>query len=77
MILKVTDAKYLGEYNIMFTFNNGAKKKVDMSILFRYPAYRVLEDKKKFVLFGLRDTIFWKGGLDVAPEFLFGHGVDI
>lgn len=76
MILSVTDARYVGEYNILFTFNNGARKKVDLSVLFRYPAYRILEDKTRFVQFGLRDTIYWKEGLDVAPEFLLGHGVD-
>lgn len=76
MILRVTEAVYMGEYTILFTFNNGARKKVDMSVLFRYPAYRGLEDKRKFVQFGIRDTIFWNDGLDVAPEFLLGHGVD-
>lgn len=77
MILRITEAKYLGEYNVLFTFSNGARKKVDMSVLFRYPAYKVLEDKRKFVQFGLRDTIYWNNGLDVAPEFLYGHGVDV
>lgn len=76
MILKVTEARYMGEYTVLFSFNNGARKKVDLSVLFRYPAYRILEDKHRFVQFGLRDTIYWNEGLDVAPEFLLGHGVD-
>lgn len=76
MILHVTDARCVGDYVILFTFSNGARKKVDLSILFQYPDYRVLEDKSSFMQFGLRDTIYWEVGLDVAPEFLYGHGVD-
>ena len=77
MILHVTDARCAGEYMIDFTFSNGARKRVDMSILCRYPAFKVLEDKATFMQFGLRDTIYWEVGLDIAPEFLYGHGIDI
>lgn len=77
MILHVTDAKCIGDYVLQCTFNNGAVKRVDLSALFRYPAYKVLEDRTRFLQFGLRDTIYWEVGLDVAPEYLYGHGVDV
>ena len=34
-----------------------------------------LADKKKFVQFGLDQTIFfWFNGADIAPEYLYDHG---
>lgn len=74
MILHVTDAKYLQDYTIAFSFNNGEKRKVDLSMLFQYPAFSHLKDKNKFIHFGLKETIYWDNGLDVAPEFLLSNG---
>lgn len=76
MILHITDAQYLGDYTILFEFNNGAKKKVDLSVLLKYPAFQFLKDKTEFIKFGLRDTIFWGNGTDIAPEFLLENGID-
>ena len=77
MILHVTDANVIGDYVLKFTYKNWAVTRVELSVLFRYPAYKVLEDRTRFLQFGLRDTIYWEVGLDVAPEYLYGHGVDV
>jgi hypothetical protein len=77
MILKVTDVDYLGDYTLLCTFSDGKKKKIDLSPLLKYPAYRELEDKKQFIQFGLQNTIFWANGADIAPEYLYEHGVNI
>lgn len=74
MILNVTDVKYLGDYNLLCTFNNGTCKKVNLEPLLKYPAFKELKDKEKFVQFGLEDTIFWSNGADIAPEYLFENG---
>lgn len=74
MILSVKNVDYLGDYTLLCTFNDGVKKKVDLSSLLKYPAYKELADKKKFVQFGLDQTIFWFNGADIAPEYLYGHG---
>ena len=74
MILTVTNVDYLGDYTLLCTFNDGVKKKVDLSSLLKYPAYKELADKKKFVQFGLDQTIFWFNGADIAPEYLYDHG---
>jgi hypothetical protein len=77
MILKVTDVDYLGDYTLLCTFNDGAKKRVDLTPLLKYPAYKELEDKKQFVQFGLMSTIFWANGADIAPEYLYENGVNV
>lgn len=74
MILSVKNVDYLGDYTLLCTFNAGVKKKVDLSSLLKYPAYKELADKKKFVQFGLSNYFFWFNGADIAPEYLYDHG---
>ena len=62
MILTVKDVDYLGDYTLLCTFNDGVTKKVDLQPLLKYPAFAELKDKKKFVQFGLDQTIFWYNG---------------
>ena len=74
MILTVTDVEYLGHYTLLCTFNDGARKRVDLTQLLQYPAFKELADERQFVRFGLQDTIFWANGADIAPEYLYEHG---
>ena len=76
MILNITNVQYLGDYSLLCLFNNGKKKRVDLTPLLSYPAFEELKDKSKFIQFGLDGTIFWANGADVSPEYLFDHGVD-
>ncbi|EEX18906.1 MAG: DUF2442 domain-containing protein [Prevotella sp.] len=76
MILNITNVEYLGDYSLLCLFNNGKKKRVDLTPLLSYPAFEELKDKSKFIQFGLDGTIFWANGADVSPEYLFDHGVD-
>lgn len=46
MILSVKNVDYLGDYTLLCTFNDGVKKKVDLSSLLKYPAYKELADKR-------------------------------
>ena len=62
---------------ITVKFSDGVRKKVDLSPLLKYPAFEELRDLKKFVQFGLFDTIFWFNGADIAPEYLYEHGVAV
>lgn len=77
MILTIKEVDYLGDYTLLCTFNDGAKKKVDLTALLQYPAFRELKDQSKFVQFGLDQTIFWANGADIAPEYLYEHGVSV
>ena len=76
MILNITNVEYLGDYSLLCLFNNGKKKRVDLTPLLSYPAFEELKDKSKFIQFGLDGTIFWANGADISPEYLFDHGVD-
>lgn len=58
MILQVTNVEYIGDYSLICTFNNGERRKVDLTPLLEYPAYEELKDKSKFEQFGLDETIF-------------------
>ena len=77
MILSVTDVTYMGDYTLLCTFSNGEKRKVDLAPLLVYPAFEELKDKAKFEQFGLDGPIFWTNGADIAPEYLFEHGVTV
>jgi len=75
MYIKVTDVEYGGGYILKCTFNDGAIKEVDLSPVLDAPAYRALKDIEQFRQFGLDETIFWANGADIAPEWLYHHGV--
>lgn len=76
IMLKVLSADYAGGYTLICKFNNGDCKKVDLSPLLSYPAYRELKDLRRFEQFGLGATIFLTNGADIAPEWLLQHGTD-
>ena len=76
MILLVTSAEYLGKYSLLCTFNNGEKRKVDLTPLLEYRAYKELADEKEFIRYGVDGTVFWANGADIAPEYLLEHGVE-
>lgn len=73
-MLTVKDVDYEGEYTITCVFSDGVKKRIDLTPLLQYPAFEELKDLKKFVQFGLDQTIFWLNGADIAPEYLYEHG---
>lgn len=77
MILTITDVDYKGAYTLICTFNNGAKKEVDLSPLLNAPAFKTLKNVNEFQKFGLDGTIFWSNGADIAPEWLLENGRDI
>ena len=76
MLLTITDVEYLGDYSLLCSFNNGQRRKVDLTPLLAYPAFADLRDKGNFIQFGLDHTIFGANGADIAPEYLYEHGVE-
>ena len=73
MILHVVEAKYEHDYLIRLKFNDGAEGVVDLSNELYGEMFAPLKDKEKFRAFAVDpelNTIVWKNGADLAPEFL-------
>ncbi len=74
ILLKITNAKYLEDYKLELSFNDGFNGVVDLEdkifndhrIIFK--SLQKIEFFKKFSK--NRWTIEWTNGVDLAPEFL-------
>ena len=74
MFLHITNAKYIEDYKIEVSFNNGRKGVADLSGSLKGSVFEPLKDKESFSAFIVDeelDTIVWKNGADLAPEYIF------
>ena len=72
MLIKIVDAKYIADYNIQVTFNNGERKIIDLKDHLWGEVFEPLKNKDYFKNFSLNHfTIEWPNGADFAPEFLY------
>ena len=72
-MLRVVDVDYIKDYELLVTFSDGNKKKVDLRPYLTGEVFGELLDKEKFVQYGLT-RIEWANGADLAPEFLYEIG---
>lgn len=54
-----TEAEYMGDCSLLGTFNNGQRKKVDLTSLLVYHAYEELRDTKEFIRYGIHGIVCW------------------
>ena len=74
-MLRVVDVDYIKDYELLVTFSDGSKKKVDLQPYLIGEVFGELLDKDKFIQYGLtRVTIEWANGADLGPEFLYEIG---
>ena len=74
-MFRVIDVDYINDYELLITFNDHSKKKVDLKPFLTGEVFGELLDKSKFIQYGLtRNTIEWANGADLAPEFLYENG---
>lgn len=74
-MLRVVDVDYIKDYELLITFNDGIRKRVDLRPYLSGEVFGELLDKDKFIQYGLtRTTIEWANGADLAPEFLHDIG---
>jgi len=77
MIIDVTKAKYLGDYRIRLTFENGVEGELDfLDFLSFKGVFEPLRDLKFFAQVGVNPdwgTICWPNGADFAPETLYAR----
>jgi hypothetical protein len=74
MFLHVTDAKYLEDYKIDVSFNNGRQGIVDLKDALKGTMFEPLKNKEAFsnlVVDKELDTIVWANGADLAPEYIY------
>ena len=68
----ITSARYLNDYNIELSFNDGVIKTVDLRNHLDGNVFKELKKIDKFKDFYVSDwTITWKNGADMSPEFLY------
>jgi len=71
MFVHVEQAKYLNEYKIWLSFNDGAEGEVDLSSELYGEIFEPLKNISFFKSFTLEGhTLSWSNGADFAPEFL-------
>lgn len=74
MFLHITDAKYLTDYKVEVTFNNGRKGIADLSDALKGTMFEPLKNKSEFSRLAVDkelDTIVWSNGADLAPEYVY------
>ena len=66
---------YIQDYQLLITFNDGSRKRVDLKPYLTGEVFGELLDPNKFIQYGLTPvTIEWVNGADLAPEFLYEIG---
>ena len=74
-MLRVIAVEHIKDSELLITFNDHSKKKVDLKPFLTGEVFGELLDKSKFIQYGLtRNTIEWANGADLAPEFLYENG---
>ncbi len=75
MFLEITDAKYIGNYIVELTFNNGETKFADLQNSLEGKVFEPLKNQDYFKRFRINfNTIEWENGADFAPEYLYQIG---
>ena len=75
-MIRVVDVDYIKDYTLEMAFSDGVRKRLDFRPILQGEAFGELIDKAKFVQYGItRSTIDWANGADIAPEYLYEHGV--
>ena len=76
----VKDLKYLSDYKLLLTFEDGSLRQVDLAAYLDGEVFEPLKDMSNFKSVHLNsdlDTIVWKNGADMSPDFLYEIGVPV
>ncbi len=80
MFLHVVDSKYLEDYKLQLTFNDGVVKVVDLQGELYGVVFEPIQEIpffKQVVVNKETNTVEWPNGADFAPEFLYEIGVEV
>ncbi|MFO7447304.1 MAG: DUF2442 domain-containing protein [Ignavibacteriaceae bacterium] len=76
-LLKIKEARYLGDYRIYCLFSNGEGKIIDLENKLSGEVFEPLKNKNLFMQFkvdSLLKTLVWPNGADIAPYSLYEIG---
>ncbi len=74
MFLHITNARYLEDYKVEVSFNDGRKGIADLADALKGTMFEPLKNKSVFsrlVVDKELDTIVWSNGADLAPEYIY------
>jgi hypothetical protein len=74
MFLHIKDVKYIKEYQIEVSFNNGRTGIADLRPVLTGKIFEPLQDTSVFAQLTIDpelETIVWPNGADLAPEFVY------
>lgn len=71
MFVHMTNTKYIGDYQVWLSFNDGTEGKTDLATELYGEVFEPLKDKEFFRSFSLEGhTLSWSNGADFTPGFL-------
>lgn len=76
----VKDVKYLSDYKLQLTFEDGSVRQVDLATRLDGEVFEPLKEMGHFKTVCLNsdlDTIVWNNGADMSPDFLYEIGVPV
>lgn len=74
MFLHITNARYLEDYKVEVSFNDGRKGIADLADALKGSMFEPLKNKSVFSRLAVDkelDTIVWSNGADLAPEYIY------
>jgi hypothetical protein len=76
----VKDVRYVSEYKLLLTFEDGVVKLVDMKPHLEGEIFEPLKNINYFKTVRVNpdiDTIVWENDADFSPDFLYKVGIDV
>ena len=76
----VKDVEYLSEYKLLLSFEDGSVRQVDLAPHLDGEVFEPLKDISDFKSVHLNselETIVWKNGADMSPDFLYEISVPV
>jgi len=73
MFLHITNARYLEDYKVAVSFDNGREGVADLADALKGPMFEPLRNKSEFpalIVDKELKTITWPSGADMAPEYI-------
>lgn len=72
MFIHVEEAKYIVDYKVLLSFNDGFQGEIDLASELNGEIFEPLKKISFFKSFTLNGhTLSWSNGADFAPEFLY------